>query len=543
MTATYNLADLFESVADATPERTAVVTPARRLTYAELDERANRLAHHLAGRGVGAGDHVALLLFNGSEYLEGMLAAFKLRAVPINVNYRYVERELQYLFDNADAVAVVVHRELAPRVDAVLAECLGLRHVVVVDDGSAAHGPAGSVDYEEALALADPERPDGADRTGDDLYIAYTGGTTGMPKGVMWRHEDIFFAALGGGDPTQLEGPIEAPEQLVERIPEVGGVQLQTPPLMHVSAHWGALQTLFGGGTAVLLSPGGFDPEEALDTIAAEGVMICVLVGDAMARPLADAIAANAAAPEGQRRELGSLFVVGSGGAMLTAPVKDALRAHLPNLIIVDGYGSSETGVAGSHTTMGDGAAAGPRFTMGADTLVVDDDNRPVEPGSGVIGRLARRGHVPLGYYKDQEKSRATFVEIDGARWVLPGDLATPEADGTITLVGRGSTSINTGGEKVFPEEVEAVITAHDDVYDAVVVGLPDDRWGSRVVAVVALRPGTSLSPEQLREHCRRELAGYKVPRDVVVVDRVQRNPNGKADYGWARATAEEACS
>jgi acyl-CoA synthetase (AMP-forming)/AMP-acid ligase II len=443
MTSTFNLADLFESVVDAVPDRPAVVTPARRLSYAELDDRADRLANHLAAEGVGAGDHVGLLLANGTEYLEAMLAAFKLRAVPINVNYRYVERELQYLFDNADIVAAVVHREFAPRVAAVRSDCPGLAHVIVVDDGSGAVRPDASVDYEEALAGAPPGRPDGADRSGDDLYIAYTGGTTGMPKGVMWRHEDIFFAALGGGDPTQMEGPISSPEELVGRIPDVGGIQLQTPPLMHVSAHWGALQTLFGGGTAVLLSPGGFDAEEALDTIAAEGVMICVLVGDAMARPLADAIAADAAVDEHDRRDLSSLFVIGSGGAMLTAPVKDALRAHLPNLIIVDGYGSSETGVAGSHTTMGDGAAASARFAMGPDTLVVDDHNRPVAPGSGVIGRLARRGHVPLGYYKDEEKSRATFVEIDGARWVLPGDLATPEADGTITLVGRGSTSIN----------------------------------------------------------------------------------------------------
>jgi fatty-acyl-CoA synthase len=235
--------------------------------------------------------------------------------------------------------------------------------------------------------------------------------------------------------------------------------------------------------------------------------------------------------------------VIGSGGAMLTAPVKDALRAHLPNLIIVDGYGSSETGVAGSHTTMGDGAAASARFAMGPDTLVVDDHNRPVAPGSGVVGRLARRGHVPLGYYKDEEKSRATFVEIDGARWVLPGDLATPEADGTITLVGRGSTSINTGGEKVFPEEVETVLTALPSVYDALVVGVPDDRWGNRVTAVVSLRPGSILTLDEVQAACRAELAGYKVPRELVVVDRVQRNPNGKADYVWARDVAQAAVS
>ncbi|NNE75022.1 MAG: acyl-CoA synthetase [Acidimicrobiales bacterium] len=542
VTSTFNLADLFESVVDTVADRPAMITPARRLTFAEIDERANRLANHLAAQGVGAGDHVSLLLLNGTEYMEAMLAAFKLRAVPINVNYRYVERELEYLFDNSDSVAVIAHRRFAPRLTEVVPRCPGIRHVLLVDDDSGADYRAGddmadAADYETALAAASPERPDGAERSGDDIYIAYTGGTTGMPKGVVWRHEDIFFAALGGGDPTQMEGPIASPDELPGRIPEGQGVQLQTPPLMHVSAHWGTLQTFFGGGTAVLLSPGGFDADEALDTIEREGVMICILVGDAMARPLADAIAANTAA-DGAQRDLSSLFVIGSGGAMLTAAVKESLREHLPDLIIVDGYGSSETGVAGSQTTMGDGEAGGSRFAMGADTLVLDDDNRPVEPGSGVIGRLARRGHVPLGYYRDEEKSKATFVELDGARWVLPGDMATPEADGTITLVGRGSVSINTGGEKVFPEEVEAVLKAHPAIYDAVVVGVPDERWGNRVVAVSSLRAGAALELEPLREYCRDHLAGYKVPRELVVVDQVERNPNGKPDYGWATEQA-----
>ncbi|MDH3705732.1 MAG: acyl-CoA synthetase [Acidimicrobiia bacterium] len=524
MTGSYNLADLFEQVVSAVPDRLAVVTPARRLTYAELDERANRLAHHLAGVGVGAGDHVSLLLHNGTEYLEAMLAAFKLRAVPININYRYVERELAYLFDNSDSVAVIVDQQYRPRVDAVRSQCPSVRHVLVVGE----HG-----DYEAALAVAPADAPDGSSRTSDDRYIAYTGGTTGMPKGVIWRHEDIFFAAMGGGDPSQLEGPITAPDQLVGRIPEVGGVQLMTPPLMHVSAHWGAFQTLFGGGTVVLLSPGGFDPAEALATVAAEGVMILVLVGDAMARPLADAIEAADGA-----LDLSSLFVLASGGAMLSATVKDALRALLPDIIVVDGYGSSETGVAGSQTTMGESTGSGPRFAMSADTTVLDDDLRPVEAGSGLIGRLARQGHVPIGYHKDEQKSATTFVEIDGVRWVLPGDMATPEADGTITLLGRGSVSINTGGEKVFPEEVESCLKAHPAVYDAVVVGIDDDTWGQRVAAVVSLRDGHSIDLEAVQRHCRADLAGYKVPRQLKVVDEIVRNPNGKADYAWARAVA-----
>jgi acyl-CoA synthetase (AMP-forming)/AMP-acid ligase II len=535
MTGTYNLADLFESVVDVVPDRTALVTPARRLSFAELDERANRLAHHLEDAGVRPGEHVALLLLNGTEFLEATWASFKIRAVPINVNYRYLERELEYLFDNSDAVAVVVHRHFGPRIEAIRDQCPRLRHIVVVEDGSEDAVPSGAVDYEAALAAAGPERPPADARTGDDLFIAYTGGTTGMPKGVMWRHEDLFFAALSGGDATGMAGPISTPSELPGRVPEMPGVQLQAPPLMHVSALWGSLGTLLGGSTAVLLSPGRFDPMEVLATIERETVMICVLVGDAMARPLADALAEALEA-----FDLASLFVVASGGAILSPTVRDALRAHLPDLLVIDGYGSSETGVLGTQTTMGSGPAAGgsPTFRMGPDTTVLDEDDQTIEPGSGIIGKLARRGRMPLGYYNDPAKSLATFVEIDGERWALSGDMATIEADGTIRLLGRGSVSINTGGEKVFPEEVELVLKELPAVFDAVVVGVPDERWGSRVVAVVASRPGSELTLEEVQEHGHRLLAGYKVPRDLVLVGEIQRNPNSKPDYAWASETA-----
>ncbi len=538
MTGTYNLADLFESVVDVVPDRPAVVTPARRLTFAGLDERANRLAHHLVEAGVQPGEKVALLLLNGTEYLEATFAAFKLCAVPVNVNYRYVERELQYLLDNSDSVALITHRQFVPRVQHVLDECPQLRHVVVVDDPSDVPVPPGWVLYEAALADAEPHRPPGGARSDDDLYIAYTGGTTGMPKGVVWRHEDLFFGALGGGDPSGFTGPVSHPAELPSRIAPVPGTQLQSPPLMHVSALWGTLGTMLCGNTSVLLSPGRFDPMEVLATIEREAVMICVVVGDAMARPLADALAAARNA-----FDLSSLLVVASGGAILSPAVRDALRRHKPDLVVIDGFGSSETGVAGTKATMGDDAPTtpSPSFVMGPDTTVLDDDNRPIEPGSGQVGHLARRGHLPLGYYKDEEKSRATFVEIDGERWVLPGDLAVPEADGTVTVLGRGSVSINTGGEKVFPEEVEAVLKSHPDVFDAVVVGLPDERWGSRVVAVVSARPGARPTLEELGRHCHEQLAGYKVPRDLVVVDEVERNPNGKPDYRWAAETARAA--
>jgi acyl-CoA synthetase (AMP-forming)/AMP-acid ligase II len=522
----YNLSELFERVVDAVPEREAVATPGRRLTYAELDERSNRLAHHLEAAGVGAGDHIGLQLLNGTEYLEGMLAAFKLRAVPINVNYRYVERELHHLFDDADVVAVLFSRQFGPRVATVAARLPELHHLVVADDDTDAAVPDGAVAYEEALAEASPER-DFADRSDDDVFCAYTGGTTGMPKGVLWRHEDIFFAALGGGDPTLDKGPLQDPDDLPSRIPDFPLVQLCAPPLMHVSASWGAFNSFFGGGKVVLLSPGKFEPAEAWEAVGRERVTVVTVVGDAMARPLLDALAA-----EPDRFDTSSLFVFASGGAILSPAIKAEIGRLLPNVIIIDSFGSSETGVAGSRS------AGADRFTVDPNTAVLDDDLHPVEPGSGKVGRLARRGHVPLGYYKDEAKTKATFVEADGVRWVLPGDMATVEDDGTVVLLGRGSGSINTGGEKVFPEEVEAVLKGHPAVYDALVVGVPDDRWGERVAAVVQSRPGAALTLDDVQAHARAELAGYKVPRDLVLVDEIRRGANGKPDYAWAKEHA-----
>jgi acyl-CoA synthetase (AMP-forming)/AMP-acid ligase II len=515
----FNLADLFEVVVDAVPDRTAVVAGGTRVTYGALDERANRLANHLVAGGVGRGDHVGVCSYDRAEWLEAMFAAFKLRAVPINVNHRYVEEELAYLFDNADLVALVVEAGFRDRVDAVRPRVPALRTLVVIDDG-----------YEEALAAAPPERP-GGPRSADDRYVLYTGGTTGLPKGTIWRHEDIFFAALGGGDPLLDKGQLQDPDDLPGRIPEFPLVQLCAPPLMHVSASWGAFNAFFGGGKVVLLAPGRFDPVEAWEAVGRERVTALTVVGDAMARPLLDALAKE---PDGF--DVSSLFVFASGGAILSPAIKAEIGRLLPNVIIVDTFGSSETGVAGSRSSGADGAGA--RFTVDASTAVLDDELRPVAPGSGKVGRLARRGHVPLGYYKDEAKTKATFVEADGVRWVLPGDMATVDDDGTVVLLGRGSGSINTGGEKVFPEEVEAVLKGHPAIYDALVVGVPDDRWGERVAAVVQSRPGADVTLDDLQAHARSELAGYKVPRDVVLVDEIRRGPNGKPDYAWAKEHA-----
>ena len=531
----YNLAELFEHVADAFGERTALVAFDRRLTYAELEERATRLANHLAGAGIGRGDHVGLQLLNGTEYVEGMLASYKLSAVPVNVNYRYVERELEHLFSDADLVALIFHRRFGPAVAAVAPKVPTLRYLMVVEDGSGETVPDGAVDYDDALRAANPERAF-RDRSSEDLYLCYTGGTTGMPKGVMWTHEDIFFGALGGGDPTRT-APITRPEEIAERVPQTGAKQLVTPPLMHVSGHWSTFATLYAGGQVVYLPPGAFEPEATLDLMAKEQVNFVTLVGDAMVRPIVDALEAQPG-----RWDLSSLLCLATGGALCSSTTKERARQVLPHAMVIDGYGSTETGVVGNERREpGSDAPTAAHFAIDDHTAVFDDDFNAVAPGSGEVGRLARRGRFPLGYYNDPEKTAATFVEVDGQRWAMSGDFAHVEADGTVVLHGRGSLAINTGGEKVFPEEVEASLLAHPGVQDTLVVGLPDERWGERVVAVVAPRDGQTVSLEGLQAHCRKDLAGYKLPRGLVLVDRVQRAPNGKADYRWAREQAEAA--
>ena len=533
---TFNLADLFELVVDVVPQREAIVTAERRLTYAELDERANRFANHLLAAGIQYSDHVGLELLNGTEYLEAMLGCYKARAASINVNYRYVKSDLAYLFDDADLVGLVYHRQFGPRVAAAAAELPKLSHFVVVDDGSGADAVPGSIDYEAALTAAGPERPAVGERTADDHYVAYTGGTTGMPKGVVWRQEDIFFAAMGGGDPAQSGNPVSRPEELAERVQDVGLVSLHTPPLMHVSAQWGALIDLLRGGKVVLSPQGRFDADAIWALVGAEKVNVMTIVGDAMARPLIDALAVAGAA--GRPFDVSSLLAIGSGGAVLSSASKARIGELLPDVIVVDAFGSSETGLMGSRAGAVSGPAGGSGFTVNEHVMVLGNEGRPVEPGSGVVGRLARRGRVPLGYYKDEAKTESTFMLVDGVRWVLSGDMATVDSDGTVVMLGRGSTSINTGGEKVYPEEVEVVLRAHPDVDDAVVVGVIDDQWGERVVAVVQPRAGAKLELQDVQEFCRKELAGYKVPRQLCLVGQLLRSPTGKPDYRWARDTA-----
>ncbi len=530
----FNLADLFESVVDLVPGQPAVVADSRRLTYAELDARANRLAHHLAGAGIGSGDRVGLQLANGSEYLEGMLACFKIRAVPVNVNYRYVAAELRYLYRDAGLVALVFHSRFAPAVGDSLAAMAPPRMLLEVPDEADASGVGD--DYERALAGA-PDGRDFGSRSADDVYCVYTGGTTGMPKGVLWRHEDIFFAAMGGGDALSLGNVIASPEELATRVLRPGMTALPCPPFMHASAHWLAFTMLFGGGKIVTLPGGRFDPASAWQLVGTEAVNILVVVGDAMARPLLDELDAHR-----DLYDTSSLVAVGSGGAVLSPATKRRLAEILPGRIVADAFGSSETGQLGGSARDDDPYGA-PRLRVDGRTNVLGDDLHPVVPGSGAIGRLARSGHIPIGYLGDAEKTAATFVEAGGKRWALPGDVATVEADSTITVLGRGSLCINTGGEKVFPDEVEAALKSCDVVEDALVVGVPDERFGERVVAVVQPRPGCTIDGQELRAQCRVQLAGYKVPRQVVVADVITRSPAGKADYRWAKAFASAAAN
>ncbi len=535
----YNIADLYEHTVDLVADREVLVVGDERRTFRELEERANRLGHHLAAQGIGPGDHVGIYGANSVEWIEAALAAYKVRAVPVNVNYRYVEDELRYLFDNADLKALVYDRGLAPRIDAVRSALPLLQHLVHVEDGTDAAPATGSVAFEEALAGQPAERDFGP-RSDDDHYIIYTGGTTGMPKGVIWRHEDVFFA-LGGGIDAYTNERVADEWTLAKKAATVehGMTSLNLPPLMHGAAQWGLWRFAFEGNRVVFLGRQ-FDPAEVWRTIAREGVNTVSITGDAMARPMIESLEQLEA--DGEQLDLSSLLVLASTAAIFSPTVKDRYLERFPDLMIIDAIGSSETGSNGMRMVgRGDtqNTGGGPTVQAARDAVVLDEDLNELAPGSGRQGRLARRGNVPLAYHKDPEKSAATFVTgPTGSRYALAGDMAVLEADGTITLLGRGSQCINSGGEKIFPEEVEAALKAHPEVFDAVVVGVPDERWGQRVAAVVQPRPGTAPSLDALATHCRGYLAGYKVPKEVHLVPEVVRSPSGKPDYPWAAQVA-----
>jgi acyl-CoA synthetase (AMP-forming)/AMP-acid ligase II len=451
----------------------------------------------------------------------------------ININYRYVEDELRYLFSNADLVALVHQRQFSPNVATLLPELDRLRHVVVIDDDSQEPDPChDAVEYETALSGGAPER-DFPPRSGDDLYILYTGGTTGMPKGVVWPHRNVFYA-LGGGIDALTGVRMDRPQQMVEKGQAAGGQLTFLPiaPLMHGASQWAVMGQSFVGNRILLVPK--FDPHEVWSLIEHEKVNMVMITGDAMGKPLIEALGEPGAA-----YDLSSLIGITSTAALFSSAVKDAFFERFPNLIMTDAIGSSESGNNGISMIKPGGTAmrSGPTVSSTGGTVVFDENLELVKPGSGVIGKIARSGDIPIGYYNDPKKSAEVFITVDGKAFVMPGDFATVEADGSVTLLGRGSICINSGGEKIFPEEVEAIVRSHPDIMDAIVVGAPDERFGQRVAAIVEPRPGRATpSLEAIQEHCRHHIAGYKVPRQLHTVDKIERSPSGKPDYPWANA-------
>ena len=536
----FNLAQLHEAIAERVPERECLVFRERRLSWRDVTRRSRQLASLLRGRlGEPTAEraqlenwesgqaHVALYLYNGNEYLESMLGAFKARAVPINVNYRYVEEELLYLFRDSKARALIYHASFAPLLARIRASLPDVALWLQVADGSGEPLLEGALDYESALAAEPADAPRGL--SPDDLYALYTGGTTGMPKGVLWRQEDIFLAAL-------YTRAVASAQEVVERAARGRHRALPAPPFMHGAAHWAAFNTWMLGGSVVVQSdPRRLDPHDIWSTVERERITLLTIVGDAFGRPLADAL-------RERRYDLSQLEVIGSGGAILTAALKSELLERLPHVRIADNLGSSESGNQASQVSRSGARASTGDFEIASDNLVLREDlSGPVSAGSGEIGWLARRGRVPLGYYGDREKTRSTFPVIDGVRYAVPGDRAALEADGRLRLLGRDSVTINTGGEKVFAEEVEHALKHHPAVLDAVVVGTPHERWGQQVTALVALRPGESPGEEALLAVARAHLAPYKLPRRFVFLEQILRAPSGKADYRWARETALSA--
>jgi fatty-acyl-CoA synthase len=539
MTAQFSVAEVHEAIAGTRPDEVCMVFREKRLTWAEVTERTRRLANHLIGAGLGSHterahlqghesgqDHLAIYLHNGNEYLESMLGAFKARVAPFNVNYRYVAEELRYLLLDSSASAIVVHSQFAPTLAEVLPDLPNLKVIVQVPDDSGNDLLPGAVWYEAALAAASADRP-AVKWSPDDLYILYTGGTTGMPKGVLWRNGDANVECFGGSRGETLDAVLAE---------ATGGLKaLLAPPFMHGAGHWMSFRTWNTGGTVFVQSvPERLDPDDVWGLIEREQLNFLLIVGDAFGRPLLDRLAKGG-------YDLSSLTVLLSGGAPLSAPLKEEFLQHLPTLMIVDGLGSSEAGGQLSHVSAGSGATTGTFPISPGNHVLSDDLTRELDAGDPEIGWLAKSGNLALGYLGDAAKTARTYPVVAGIRYAVPGDRARLRADGVIELHGRDSVTINSGGEKIFAEEVEAAVKAHPGVYDCVVAGRPSERWGNEVVAIVRIREGHLVTEADLRAEAERHIARYKLPKAFVFVTEIVRSPAGKADYRWAKQKAINA--
>jgi 3-oxocholest-4-en-26-oate---CoA ligase len=534
----WNLADIWEVVAEVAPDRPAMKSGDRELTWGEYERRADALARDLLERGLTRQGKVAAYLHNGTEYLETYFAAFKAAGVPVNVNFRYGPTELAYLLDNADAEAVVFHARFTPQLEGIREKLGQVKVWYVVSDGSPE--PEWAVPYEDALksAAASGVASPASGRSGDDLLLLYTGGTTGMPKGVMWRQDDLVRVLGGGGNPLVGVGPAADLDELRSRVAlgELSLVALPACPLMHGTGQFSAFIAMILGGCVVTLPDPKFDPAVLWSVAERNGVNSVSIVGDAFAKPM---LAALDASPG--KWDLSSVRIINSSGVMWSQEVKEGLLRHIPGVILFDSLGSSEAVGMGASVTGGGMSAGTASFSLGAGVRVIGEGDRDVEPGSDEVGVIALPGYLPMGYYKDEEKSARTFRVIDGTRYTIPGDCATVDAAGGIHLLGRGSAVINTGGEKVYPEEVEEVIKRIDGVRDAVCVGLPDERFGEKVCALVERSAGSSSATvESVTAAVHAELAGYKVPRIVFFIDTIGRSPAGKVDYPGLRQRARE---
>ena len=532
----FNAADIFEGVVDRVPDREAIVYGSTRLTYKELDARSNKAARALKQLGIKKGSHIGIYAFNCVEWLEIMLGAYKLCAIPININYRYVEEELKYLIDNADMEAIFYHKQFSKKLQNIREHLPTLKDFICIDDDSEDRCVIDeSYDFEDLILNEDHSRLD-VKRSGDDQYILYTGGTTGMPKGVVWRMEDVLMT-LGGGIDAVTGERYESPEAFADKCLQDQTIAIALAPFMHGGAQWQSFNSFFSGWKLVIYDRISFDADYVWEVVAKEKVMNLTIMGDAMGRPLCDAL------PKALKKglDLSSLLIFSSTASVFSSSIKDTILEYLPNLFLIDAVGSSETGATGVNIHTKDGklkdSGGGPKFTKPNFSEILNLDTKEIIPSSDTetIGYLARRGHVPIAYYKDEEKSKKTFIEVNGERFSIPGDMPKYEKDGQMTLLGRGSVSINSGGEKIFPEEVEMALKAHPNIFDCLVVGVKDERWGQKVVAVIQRRENLDLSLDDIKNVASKYIASYKMPKEIVFSELIERAPSGKPNYQWAQ--------